>query len=151
MTVDFVLKRFPASRVATLSWKGRWSESSIHAHFLEVQRWAERQGAKTGPWLFREWWQQERWQVGVVVKGKVRSDAKVRVLELPGTWVASVTFDPVLLAPRVVYHGLSDWTRWRKKDGTIRTIGHAREVYQGDPWKDRKAWSRTEVQFVVRK
>ena len=150
-TVDFVLKRVPACRVATLSWNGAWSESAIHSHFLQVQRWAEGQGLRTGRWIFREWWQKRRWQVSVEVKGKVRGDGKVRVQELPSTWVASVTFDPDQVSPRVVYHGLSDWTRWRKKEKDLRSVSYAREVYAGDPWKDRKAWSKTEVQFLVRK
>ncbi len=53
--------------------------------------------------------------------------------------------------PRVVYHGLSDWLRWQRKEKEVRSVLSYREVYEGNPWKDQKAWSRTEVQFVVRK
>ena len=62
-----------------------------------------------------------------------------------------MVFDPEVVEPRVVYHGLSDFLRWRKKSGEIRSVGDYREVYQGDPWKDRRAYAHTEVQYVVRK
>ncbi|MFZ0698615.1 MAG: hypothetical protein WAN74_00220 [Thermoplasmata archaeon] len=59
-------------------------------------------------------------------------------------------FDPEEIAPRVVYHGLVDWLRSRRKEGKVGPVLATREVYTGDPWTDEKAWARTEVQFVVR-
>jgi hypothetical protein len=50
----------------------------------------------------------------------------------------------------VVYHGVTDWLRWRRKEKEIKGVGAYREVYQGNPWSDRKAWSHTEIQVVVR-
>jgi hypothetical protein len=61
-----------------------------------------------------------------------------------------VRFDPTVVSPRVVYHGLSDWLRWQRKEKKIRSVVSYREIYEGNPWKDKRAWSRTEVQFVVR-
>jgi hypothetical protein len=65
--------------------------------------------------------------------------------------VASVVYDPKVIEPRVVYHGLTDWLRWRRKEGEIRSVGDYREVYTADPWTDAKAYAHTEVQIVVRK
>ena len=65
--------------------------------------------------------------------------------------MARIVFDPDMVEPRVVYHGLSDFLRWRKREGEIRAIGDYREVYPGDPWKDRHALAHTEIQTVVRK
>jgi hypothetical protein len=65
--------------------------------------------------------------------------------------VARAVYDPEIIEPRVVYHGLSDFLRWRKKDHEIRSVGGYREVYSGDPWKDTRAYAHTEVQVGVRK
>jgi hypothetical protein len=46
---------------------------------------------------------------------------------------------------------VTDWLRWRKKDKTIRSVGMYREVYDGDPWREPRAWAHTDVQIVVRK
>ncbi len=74
----------------------------------------------------------------------------VHLRTLPATRVASVVFDPEVVSPAVVYHGLTDWLRWRKKDKKIQRVVSYREVYRGNPWKDKSAYSRTDVQFVVR-
>jgi hypothetical protein len=59
-------------------------------------------------------------------------------------------FDPEVVSPRVVYHGMTDWLRWRRKEREVRSIGQYREVYPGDPWRDKNAYARTEIQVVVR-
>ena len=65
--------------------------------------------------------------------------------------MARVVYSPRVVEPRVVYHGLSDFLRWRKKAHEIRSVGDYREVYTGSPWTDKRAYEHTEVQFVVRK
>jgi effector-binding domain-containing protein len=150
MVVEFRMKRAPAVRVATISWKGPWNERKIRAQFGRVATWAKRHGLRTGQWVFREPGTRS-WQVGIEVRGAARSDGTVSVRTYPASTVASVTFDPNVISPSVVYHGITDWLRWRKKDKTIRSVGAYREVYPGDPWRDAKAWARTEIQVVVRK
>jgi effector-binding domain-containing protein len=149
MTVDFAFKKSPAYRVAALRWKGAWSDARIHAQFLRVAAWAKAHGLRTGKWIFLE--PAERtWEVAVQVRGPARSGNGIRVRTMPGSRVASVTFDPGVVSPAVVYHGVHDWLRARRKDRTIARVGAYREVYGGDPWKDRRALARTEIQVLVR-
>lgn len=150
MTVDFALRKAPEYRVASIRWSGPWSESRIRSRFGEIVRWAAERRLRTGRWIFREPGER-RWEVCVEVRGRARSSGRIRVKTLPASLVASVVFDPEAVSPRVVYHGLSDWVRWRRRDKTIRSASGSREVYRGDPWRDPKAWAHTEVQFLVRK
>ena len=149
MTVDFVLKKVPKVRVASIRWTGPYNERKIRERFHEVDRWVRARGLTPGRWLFREPGSRT-WETGIEVRGPVRSEGKVRVRTLPASTVASVVFDPDLVSPRVVYHGLSDWLRWQRKEKKVKSVLSTREVYEGDPWTDKRAWSRTEVQFVVR-
>lgn len=150
MVVDFRLKRVPAVRVATLAWKGPWNERKIRAQFDRIATWAEQKGLRTGRWVFREP-ATRAWQVGIEIRGAARSDGPIRVRTFPAATVASVVFDPNVISPSVVYHGITDWLRWRKKDKTIKAVGTYREVYSGDPWRRASAWAKTDVQVVVRK
>jgi effector-binding domain-containing protein len=87
--------------------------------------------------------------VALEVKGPVRGTPRIRRKTYPATRVARVVFDPEQVSPRVIYHGLSDWLKWRRREGKIHAVVSSREVYSGNPWRDARAWSRTEVQFVV--
>lgn len=150
MTIDFEFKKSPGYRVASLAWKGPWSDASVRAHFEKVRKWASARKLRMGKWIFRE--PNERsFEVSIEVAGPCRSEGGIRIKRFRPATVARVVFDPEVVAPRVIYHGLSDFLRWRKKEREIRSVGDYREVYQGDPWKDRRAFAHTEVHIVVRK
>jgi effector-binding domain-containing protein len=70
---------------------------------------------------------------------------------LPSSTVATVTFDPDKVSPRVIYHGLVDWLRQREKAGEYKEAGPYREVYLGDPWSSKRAWAHTQVQVPVKR
>ena len=150
MTVDFAFKKTPSYRVASIVWKGKWSDASVHAHFLQVQKWAAGQKLKTGKWFFREP-DEHTFETAIEIRGRGRGGGGVRLKTYPAATVVSVEFDPDAISPRIVYHGIYDFLRWRKKDHEIRSVGAYREVYDGDPWKDARAFARTTVQVVVRK
>jgi effector-binding domain-containing protein len=150
MVVDFKIRRAPAYRVASLAWKGPWNEARIRAQFDRIAKWARKNGLRTGKWVFREPGTRA-WEVAIEVRGDAHSDGPIRVRTYPASSVASVVFDPSIVSPGVVYHGVNDWLRWRKRDKTIRSVGGYREVYDGDPWRNPKAWAHTEIQVVVRK
>lgn len=150
MTVDFAFRKAPKYRIASIAWKGPWDEKRIRAKFGQIAAWAKKKGVRTGKWVFREGGER-KWEVGIEVKGPVKAGAGIRLRTLRASKVASVVFDPDVVSPRVIYHGLNDWLRWRRKDGEIKSVGGSREIYSGDPWSDKRAWAHTEVQFVVRK
>jgi len=149
MTVDFVLKKTPSVRLASIRWTGPYSEAQIRKHFGELEKWVSAHRLRAGRWVFREPGTRT-WDVGIEVKGRASSSGRVQVRTLPAVTVASVTFDPEVVSPRVVYHGLSDWLRWRRKEKKVRAVVSTREIYSGNPWTNARAWSKTEVQFVVR-
>ncbi|MCI4365003.1 MAG: GyrI-like domain-containing protein [Thermoplasmata archaeon] len=149
MVVEFEFKKTPAYRVASIKWKGPWKDATIRQNFEKVAKWAKSNGYQPGLWIFREPGTRT-WETGVVVNGRARSEGKVRVRTLAATRVASVVFDPEVVSPSVVYHGLTDWLRWRKKDKEIRRVVSYREVYRGNPWTDKSALAHTDVQFTVR-
>ena len=149
MTVDFKFKKAPAFRVATYTWTSDWSDKRTRKEFEKVARWAKAQGVRTGKWVFLSAGE-GKFTVAVELKGKGRGEGDIHVKTLPASRVASVEFDPDVVSPRVVYHGLTDWLKWRRKQKEIASVGAYREVYDGNPWTDAKAWSRTDVQVVVR-
>jgi DNA gyrase inhibitor GyrI len=150
MAIDFRFKQAPKFRVASVTWKGTWNERRIRSEFEKLARWLQENRVRTGKWIFTEPGER-RWTAAIEVKGPVkRNGGRVRMRTIRAAKVASVVFDPDEVSPRVVYHALNDWLRWRRKEGEIRTVGGSREVYDGNPWTDRRVWARTDVQFVVR-
>ena len=153
MVVDFILKRAPAYRVASVRFEGTYSEKRIRSEFQGIARWAKAKGLRTGHWFFLEDGSgpRYRFEVAIEVRGAAKSEGNVRIRTFPAAPIASVTFNPDEIAAHVVYHGLNDWLRWRKKDKTIKRARTWREVYTGNPWTDAKAWAHTEIQVVVSK
>ncbi len=149
MTVDFRFRRMPALRIAWHRWSGPWKDARVRAEFGRLERSVRAAGLRPGRWVLLEP-SMGSYIAGIEVRGTVPRGAGLRLRTLPATRVASVEFDPDAVSPRVIYHGLTDWLRWRRKDRSIRSVGMYREVYRADPWKDQKAWARTEVQVVVR-
>jgi effector-binding domain-containing protein len=150
MVVDFELKAVPSYRVASITRVGPWKEENLKEEFRELKRWARRHRLRTGAWIFLER-APRRWEACLEIRGRATAEGRIRLSTLPATHAASLVFDPELLSSRVAYHGLRDWTRWRRKDGEIRAVTAIREVYRGDPWTDRSAWKRCEVQFLIRR
>jgi effector-binding domain-containing protein len=150
MVVDFKLKKAPSYRVATVAWKGPWSERRIRSEFDRIAKWARSSGHRTGKWVFREPGTRS-WEVGIELRGTSSGPSPFRLKTYPSTAVVSIVFDPNVISPSVAYHAVNDWLKWRKRDKTIRACGDYREIYAGDPWRDPKVWARTEIQVVVRR
>ncbi len=151
MTVDFTWKKVPALHVASIVRKGPWNENILRPEFRQLVKWARSNKLRDGRWIFRFGPDERRWEACLEIRGKAKPEKPIRLRVLPAATVASVTFDPEEISPRVIYHGLNDWLKWRKKDGEIKSVGASREVYPGDPWTDKRAAAHTEIQFTVRK
>jgi len=150
VVVDFELKHAKAADVISVKWKGPWDEKQIRKRFEGLAKWADARGVRTGRWFFLEPGERA-WEVALEVKGRVKGDGRVRRKRFKAATVASVVFDPDAISPRVIYHGITDWLRWRKKDRTIKSIGAYREIYDANPWTNPKAWAKTNIQVVVKK
>lgn len=150
MVVDFAWRDAPSYRVASVVRIGPWKEDNLRPEFSELVRWAKRQHVWTGKWIFFER-DSHRWEACLEISGRPSPEGRIRLKTLPPARAASIVFDPDLVSSRLVYHGLLDWTRQRKKDGEIQGVTQIREIYSGNPWSDKRAWSRCEVQFLVRR
>ncbi len=153
MTVDFAMKRAPKYRVASIRWTGAYQENRIRSEWDALAKWAKARGLRTGKWFFVEGGSgpKYRFEVAIEVGGKAKSEGKIHLRTYAASPIATVTFNPEEVSARVIYHGLSDWLRWRKKDKTIKRERTWREVYSGNPWRDAKAWSKAEIQVTVSK
>jgi hypothetical protein len=149
MVVDFEFKRAPAWTVATVAWTGPWKDERIRSEFEKLAGWAKSKRLRTGKWIFMET-SSRHFRVAIEVRGKARGEGKVHLRKLPASRVAAIVFDPEELSPRVAYHGMNDWLRWRRKEKEIKSAGAYREVYTGNPWSDAKAFAHTEIQVLVR-
>jgi DNA gyrase inhibitor GyrI len=148
MTVDFALGKAPAYRVATLPPTKHWSENVCRPEFAKLLAWAKENELTPGKWIFRGL-DGEGFQACLEIRGKAKASGAIRIRTLPASAVARVRFDPDVVSPRVVYHGLNDWLRWRKKEKEIRAVRSSRELYDGDPWTDPKAAKNTTVEYLV--
>lgn len=150
MIVDFELTKSPSFRVASITRIGPWKKDNLRSEFKELLAWAKDQKVRPGRWIFLHNGDRH-WEACLEIKGRAEAAGRIRLKTLPATYVARCIFDPDAVADRVVYHGLSDWTRWRRRYREIKSVKGSREVYRGDPWTDARAWARCEVQFIVRK
>lgn len=154
MTVDFKVKKAPAYRVACITESGTYSDRAIRASFAKVAKWAAERKLKTGKWMFIETYGKGdsiKWNACIEVSGRAAPENGIAVKTMKSHDVVSVSFNPDEVSARVVYHAISDWVRWRRKDGTIKRTGNFREIYPGDPWKSAQAWQSMEVQLLVTK
>jgi hypothetical protein len=150
MTVDFEFGKAPKYRVACLKAKGRWTPNITRPEFGKLVAWAKKNRLRTGKWIVRES-AMGKFEACLEIRGAAKTRGGIRLRTFPASAVARVTFDPDVVSPRVVYHGLNDWLRWRKKDGEIKSVRSSREVYRGDPWTSKAAWKATTVEFLVRR
>jgi DNA gyrase inhibitor GyrI len=150
MTVDFGYKRAPSYKLATLTRTGGWDEKKLRGQFKAIVDWAKKNHLRTGRWVFFEP-NMRTFVAAVEVSGKAKGSGKIRRRTVPAATVATVTFDPDEISPRVIYHGISDWLKWQKKEKKIKKAVSYREVYTGDPWTDPKVSAKTEIQVVVKK
>ncbi len=153
MTVDFAIKRAPKYRVASIRWVGPYQEGRLRSEWDAIEKWAKAKGLRTGKWFFSEGGSgpRYRFEVAIEVRGKAKSEGKIHLRTFAASPIATVTFNPEQVSPRVIYHGINDWLRWQKKEKHIKRVRSYREVYSGNPWKDAKAWSKAEIQVLVSK
>lgn len=149
---DFSLEKVPSSRVASIVHVGGWKEDHLRAEFRELTRWAKQHRIRTGRWIFVDVRaSHRRWEACLEVRGAAVPEGRIRIKTLPASWVAKVVFNPEQVSSRLVYHGLNDWTKWRRRTREIRSVTSIREVFSADPWKVTSAWENCEVQYLVRR
>jgi DNA gyrase inhibitor GyrI len=155
LVVDIVVKRTPSYTVASLARVGPWKNNVWRPEIRQLEKWARKKKLLTGKYLLYESsgrsTNRRRWEACIEIKGQAQPKGRIRIKKIPAETVASVTFNPDRISPRLVYHGLNDWLKWRIRDGTFKAIGSGREVYSGNPWTNARAWAKTDVQIIVKR
>jgi DNA gyrase inhibitor GyrI len=155
MAVDLKVKRAPRYNVASMLRVGPYSTTMLRAEFTQLVRWAEKKGLRTGKWFLyfidepggRRPANRLRSEACLQIKGRAASEGKIKVKKLPAQNVVSVTFNPDKVSPRLVYSGIYGWIKY----GGYKDAGLSREVYEGNPWTNPRAWANAEVQVPVKR
>lgn len=157
MTVDFVVRREPAYRVATRTMRGRWpGDRAIGREYDALRAFARAAGVETGKWFFRSLGEMSEtagtWELGIEVRTRKPLRGKgVATKEFPATTVVAIKFDPKQLSPTVAYSSIEGWMMWTGRQKKYKWNGPWREVYPGNPWKSSSAWARTEIQAPLKR
>src|SRR5438132_13455318 len=161
MFVDFKIKKFSGCRVASVTYVGPYRDGGdmMREEFNQIVKWAKKKGVRTGRWFFFTDLngpevpdKKRKWEAAIEVKGaKAEAQGGIRFREFPDQLVASVTFDPEKVSPRVIYYGLEGWLEGGEKRREYKSAGPAREVYTGDPWRSARAWANVEGQSPVKR
>jgi DNA gyrase inhibitor GyrI len=151
MVVDIKVKQVPSYTVASLIRQGPYGPNMFRSEFNDLARWAKKNKLRTGKWIMR--WLDEseskaHYEACLEIKGKARTEGKIKIKKFPKQTVASVTFDPEKVSPRLVYSGIYGWLR---QSDFQATGSPSREVYAANPWKSPHAWANAEVQVPVKK
>ncbi len=155
MVVDFKVKVAPSYRVAYIMHTGPYLGPNMwRSEFNELVRWARKNRLRTGKWIMgfmgslgAYTTSRSKSIAALEIKGKAKAEGRIKIKTLPRQRVVSVVFDPEVVADRLIYHGIEGWLPYRP----FSEAGPAREVYDGNPWIDRKAWSKVEVQVPIKK
>jgi len=134
---------------------GSYDSNMLRSEFSQLVRWAKKRKLGTGKWMLyfidepggRRPMNKLRSEACLQIKGKAKSEGKIKVKKLPRQKVASVTFNPDKVSPRLVYSGLYGWLKWSGFKDTVQ----GREVYTGNPWRNPRAWANAEVQVPVKR
>lgn len=134
---------------------GSYDRNMLRSEFSQLVKWAKKRKLRTGKWMLyfidepggRRPRNKLRSEACLQIKGRAKSEGKVKVKELPAQKVASVTFNPDKISPHLVYSGIYGWLKYAGFKDTV--LG--REVYIGNPWRNPRAWASTEVQVPVKR
>jgi DNA gyrase inhibitor GyrI len=155
MAVDLRVKPAPSYKVASMLRVGPYSTAMLRSEFTQLVKWAKKRRLRTGKWMMyfidepggRRPANRLRSEACLQIKGRAVSEGKIKVKKLPAQKVVSVTFNPDKVSPRLVYSGIYGWLRY----GGYRDAGLSREVYEGSPWTNPRAWANAEVQVPVKR
>jgi effector-binding domain-containing protein len=155
MVVDLRVKHVAGCTVASMMRVGPYSANMLRSEFSQLAKWAKKRGLRTGKWILffidepggRRPANRLRSEACLQIKGRATSEGKIKVKKLPAQKVVAVTFNPNIISPRLVYSGIYGWLEW----AGLKEAGLSREVYEGNPWTNPRAWANAEVQLPVKR
>jgi hypothetical protein len=155
MMVGFRLKVAPSYNVAYVMHRGPYTGPNMwRSELNQIDRWAKRRRLRTGKWImgFLDKWdkrteKQRRSIACIEIKGKVNPEGRIQIMKLPRQKVVSVVFDPDKVSADLVYHGLESWLEYHP----YKQAARSRELYNGSPWTNPRAWANCEVQIPLKR
>lgn len=155
MVVEIRVKRAPGYTVASMMRVGPYRREMLRTEFNQLVSWAKRRRIRTGKWILyfldepggRRPANKLRSEACLQIKGKAKTEGRIRVKKLPAQKVASVTFDPREVSADLVYSGIYGWLKF----AGYKDAGPSREVYEGNPWTNPRVWAKAEVQVPAKK
>ena len=156
MKVDFKVKVAPSYRVAyIIRYGGYAKQNTWRAEIGQLEKWVRKNRVRSGKRImyFIDKWgevpQNKRRSVAAVeISGKAKPEGKVEIMKIPKQKVVSVTFNPEQFSADLVYFGIEGWLEESKE---YTQAGRSRELYNGNPWTDKKAWANCEVQVPIKR
>ena len=155
MKVDFKIKVAPSYRVGYIIRYGPYGgQNTWRSEFTQLEKWAKKNRLRTGKWMmyFIDKWgekppKKRRSIAALEIRGKAKSQGKIQIMKIPKHRVVSVVFDPDLISEDLVYHGLEGWLECE----SYTQVARSREVYNGSPWTNPRAWANCEVQVPIKR
>lgn len=155
MKVEFKVKTAPAYKVAYILHIGPYTNQNMwRPEFNQLEKWAQKKKLRTGKRImyFLDKWnkktEKRRRSVACLdIKGKAKAEGRIKIMKIPKQKVVSVTFDPNQVSADVVYYGLEAWLEYCP----YKQAARSRELYDGNPWTNPRAWATCEIQVPLRR
>jgi effector-binding domain-containing protein len=155
MKAEIKVVRAPSYTVAYMIRVGPYTGQNMwRSELSQLDRWAKKRRLRTGKWImyFIDRWgekpaKQRRSVAAVQLKSNARAEGKVKIMRIPSQKVASVTFNHDKVSEELVYYGLESWL----DAGSYKQAGTSRELYDGSPWANPRAWANCEVQVPLKR
>jgi len=155
LKVDFKVRIAPSYRVAYIIRYGGYSGGNTWRSELgQLERWAKKKKLRTGKRImyFIDRWgekpqKQRRSVAALEIRGKAKPEGKIQIMKIPKQKIVGVVFDPDSVSANLVYDGIEGWLEY----SAYKQSGRSREVYNGNPWTNPKAWANCEVQVPIKR
>jgi effector-binding domain-containing protein len=155
MKVEFKVKTAPSYKVAYILHIGPYTNQNMwRPEFNELVKWAKKRKLRTGKWImgFLDKWSEKtekrRQSVACIeIKGRAKAEGKIKIMKIPKQKVVSVIFDPDKVSADVVYYGLEAWLEYCP----YKQAARSKELYDGNPWTNPRAWANCEVQVPLKR
>ena len=152
--MEFKVKTAPSYKVAYILRVGPHTHNMWQREFKQLVKWAKKRKIKTGKWImyYLDKWsektQKHRRSVACIeIKGKAKPEGKIQIMNISRQKVVSAFFDPDKVSADVIYYGLEAWLQYCP----YKQAARSRELYDGDPWTNPRAWANCEVQVPLKR
>jgi len=153
--VDFKVKVARSYKVAYILRYGPYTGPNMwRPEFNQLEKWARKRKLRTGKWImgFLDKWceksEKHRRSVACIeIKGNAEPEGKIQIMKIPRQRVVSVTFHPDKVSPDIIYHALEAWLEYCP----YKQAARSRELYNGSPWNNPRAWANCEVQVPLKR